>query len=168
MAVFLCTGIRTFFFRKTKFSSGIKRKTELFLSRAIKKNVAYYATTLTNPLVIKRWVLRWVHLQQESVFSLDFRIYFSVLHNFFTNFFFSIFVIFATMFFSDYNLPNIFSELISTYFFFLYKFKHRDEHEPLNAMDCDSMKKPLSVEYDGRTVHSRSGDFVGKNSAVWM
>lgn len=43
---------------------------------------------------------------------------------------------------------------------------HRDEHEPLNTMDCDSMKKPLSVEYDGRNVHSRSGDFVGKNSAV--
>ncbi|XP_031621318.1 fasciclin-2 isoform X3 [Contarinia nasturtii] len=42
-----------------------------------------------------------------------------------------------------------------------------DEHEPLNTMDCDSMKKPLSVEYDGRTVHSRSGgDFFGKNSAV--
>lgn len=164
MAVFLCTGIRTFFFRKTKFSSGIKRKTELFLSRAIKKNVAYYATALTNPLVIKQFcdecISRIAFFPLISAFIFLFYTIFS------PTFFFSIFVIFATMFFSDYNLPNIFSELISTYFFFLYKFKHRDEHEPLNAMDCDSMKKPLSVEYDGRTVHSRSGDFVGKNSAV--
>lgn len=43
--------------------------------------------------------------------------------------------------------------------------RDRDEHEPLNG-DCDLMKKPLSAEYDGRTVHSRSGDFLGKNSAV--
>lgn len=44
---------------------------------------------------------------------------------------------------------------------------NRDERDPLNSpMDTDSMKKPLSVEYDGRSVHSRSGDLIGKNSSV--
>lgn len=46
-------------------------------------------------------------------------------------------------------------------------FPGRDEREPLNSpMDIDSMKKPLSVEYDGRSVHARSGDLIGKNSSV--
>lgn len=62
------------------------------------------------------------------------------------------------------GLANNFDIITLTFSFF--NFVHRDEHEPLNTMDCDSMKKPLSVEYDGRTVHSRSGDFLGKNSAV--
>lgn len=44
---------------------------------------------------------------------------------------------------------------------------YRDEREPLNSpMDDELMKKPLSVEYDGRSVHARSGDLIGKNSAV--
>lgn len=51
--------------------------------------------------------------------------------------------------------------IISKCFFFFF---FRDERDPLN--DDDSIKKTLSVEYDGRTVHSRSGDFVGRNSAV--
>ncbi|XP_055380619.1 fasciclin-2 [Condylostylus longicornis] len=40
-----------------------------------------------------------------------------------------------------------------------------DEKQPLNT-PTGSIKKNSSVEFDGRFVHSRSGDIIGKNSAV--
>ncbi|KAG4069565.1 hypothetical protein HA402_006931 [Bradysia odoriphaga] len=39
-----------------------------------------------------------------------------------------------------------------------------EEKEPLNT-PCGSMKNSI-VEYDGRVVHSRSGEIIGKNSSV--
>lgn len=45
-------------------------------------------------------------------------------------------------------------------------FFHREEKEPLNT-PCGSMKNS-SVEFDGRVVHSRSGEIIGKNSSVWV
>lgn len=41
----------------------------------------------------------------------------------------------------------------------------REEKEPLHTPP-GSIKKNSSVEFDGRVVHSRSGDIIGKNSAV--
>lgn len=48
---------------------------------------------------------------------------------------------------------------------------NRDEKEPLK--DCNdraiidgSMMRNTSVEFDGRRVHAKTGDIIGKNSAV--
>uniref|UniRef100_A0A182UKM4 Uncharacterized protein n=1 Tax=Anopheles melas TaxID=34690 RepID=A0A182UKM4_9DIPT len=43
-----------------------------------------------------------------------------------------------------------------------------DEKQPLNTPQpaASPLKVNSSVEYDGRVVHSRSGEIIGKNSAV--
>lgn len=42
-----------------------------------------------------------------------------------------------------------------------------DEKQPLSTSPTNSIKKqPSSVDYDGHVVHSRSGEILGKNSAV--
>lgn len=56
---------------------------------------------------------------------------------------------------------------------------HRDENEPLNIGGNGNgpnnhsnggssiiTKQNSLIEFDGRMVHSRSGDIIGKNSAV--
>uniref|UniRef100_A0A1B0FGZ4 Uncharacterized protein n=1 Tax=Glossina morsitans morsitans TaxID=37546 RepID=A0A1B0FGZ4_GLOMM len=41
----------------------------------------------------------------------------------------------------------------------------RDEKQPLQT-PTGSMKQNSTVEFDGKFVHSRSGEIIGKNSAV--
>jgi len=41
----------------------------------------------------------------------------------------------------------------------------RDEKEPLRT-PTGSIKQNSTIEFDGRFVHSRSGEIIGKNSAV--
>lgn len=48
---------------------------------------------------------------------------------------------------------------------FIIIFNREEENEPLNSPN-GSIKKNSTVEFDGRVVHSRSGDVIGKNSAV--
>ncbi|XP_058062459.1 fasciclin-2 isoform X2 [Anopheles bellator] len=48
------------------------------------------------------------------------------------------------------------------------KLGREDEKQPLNTQPttASAMKVNSSVEFDGRVVHSRSGDIIGKNSSV--
>lgn len=98
---------------------------------------------------------------QDFNFSLNFRFF---IH--FWNFSRAIFVdylFFSYRLFAFFRLVTI--SIFKLITFLLHFYSNRDEHEPLN-MDSDCMRKPLSAEYDGRTVHSRSGEFIGKSSPV--
>lgn len=45
---------------------------------------------------------------------------------------------------------------------------HQNGHHMLPAQQqhMDPYRNPSTVDFDGRVVHSRSGDIIGKNSAV--
>lgn len=50
----------------------------------------------------------------------------------------------------------------------------RDEKEPLQPNNRNQgvidneMKRNTSIEFDGRRVISKTGEIIGKNSAVWL
>lgn len=68
------------------------------------------------------------------------------------------------------NIHRIFSHI----FFFIFSLhnilfrRDDDEMEPLNSPmnGGEPIKRDFSAEFDGRVVHSRNGDIIGKNSAV--
>lgn len=87
-----------------------------------------------------------------------------VVHNIFCTF---------AIFYTIYTKTCIFFYRLSDVsVFFLHQYGKKltrdDELEPLNTPinGHGPAKRDFSAEFDGRMVHSRSGDIIGKNSAV--